>query len=602
MTDTYKKLTQIEHCLLRPSMYIGSTVPHTSSEYIPVNNKMEKTSVTYSPAFQKLIDEVISNSVDESLRKGTKLDTIWVEASILTGEITVRDNGGIPVVYKSNLGAYVPEAVFSELLCGSNFDDDEDRFGVGTNGLGAKLTNIFSTEFNVTTSDGKKKFVQKFSNNLQGKSDPIITKSTERFTEIRWLPDYTRLETSLVGGNMDMLKKRIHTAAATNKNLKIFFNGERVKYLSFKSYIYAFSEASSVIYQQNKDWQIGVCPNEGFEHISHINGCETSSGGSHVDYITNQIVDKVRVFLKKKHKTDVLPAQIRNHFRVFINARISNPKYSSQTKDKLITEPKDFGASIEISDKTIDDILNSEIIQSVLDWINSKSKAAELAALRKKSKENRNKRVATHISATGPNVEKNTLFLQEGQSASVQFLNVRDVKTQGCYSLKGKPKNWKNSKSMLDVAKNKEISEMMSIIGLEFGKKPTLLNYGTIAISADADLDGNNIAGLLINFFSLWKELIQQGRLKILRAPIMVVCKGKNKKCFYSMDEYNKVSSKYKGWDKKYLKGLGSMNEEEYSIMLNEPVLDTVIWDDSAEDSLDMAFGDDTQKRKDWLM
>ena len=143
----YRKLDDIEHCLLRPGMYIGSTKTRSEDCYVlSEDNKFVKRTVKYNPGFLKLFDEIISNAADEHRRNG-KLNKIEVHACIKTGKISICDNGGIPVVRHSKHKEWVPEMIFSNLKAGSNFDDSEARLVAGTNGVGATLTNIFSREF-----------------------------------------------------------------------------------------------------------------------------------------------------------------------------------------------------------------------------------------------------------------------------------------------------------------------------------------------------------------------------------------------------------------------------------------------------------------------
>src|SRR5271157_2850360 len=151
----FKKLSEVEHCLLRPGRYIGAITPHTEDTFVYakplesmrkgpgpfVEKRMVKQSVTYNPGFIKLFDEIISNSVDFSKTpEGKHLDIIRVEVDRQKGEISVYDNGGIPVVKHKEYNQWVPEMIF-ELRAGSNFDDDDQAMLTGQNGEGAALTN-----------------------------------------------------------------------------------------------------------------------------------------------------------------------------------------------------------------------------------------------------------------------------------------------------------------------------------------------------------------------------------------------------------------------------------------------------------------------------
>lgn len=375
----YQKLDEISHVLLRPGRYIGSVKPNTIDQWIVSEGNMKKCMVTSIPALLKIFDEVISNSVDFSkTEEGKHLDTIKVSLNQLTGEIVVEDNGGIAVVKHSEYDQYVPEMIF-ELRAGSNFDDTEDSLGTGQNGEGAALTAIFSTEFEVTTCDGKNQFNQIRTDNSRKISVPKIKPSNKNHTKIRFIPDYEKFGLEgMDDQNYARLEKRVYDVAGCNPNLKIYLNGTRIAIKSFQDYVKLYTE--EFVFEENDHWQVALASSDiGFNHVSFVNGTETTIGGNHISYISDQIVSSLREYLKKKHKVDVKPADIKNHFMLFINADIIRPRYSSQTKEDLITEVKEFGTSIVISDKFIKKVIGSTVIQTVLDWVNAKAAAQDAA-------------------------------------------------------------------------------------------------------------------------------------------------------------------------------------------------------------------------------
>jgi len=599
----YLKLSDIEHVLKRPGRYLGSIVNHTAIQWVVESGQMIRKEVTWNPALIKTFDEIISNAVDHSKRpEGKHLDTIKVELCTLTKSLSVYDNGGIPVEVHPEYDQWIPEMIFSELRAGTNFDDEEESDLTGQNGEGAALTAIFSSSFTIETADGKKSYRQVFTDNLSEKSKPEVRSTKQSYTKITWIPDYEKFNTDLDDGNVLKIIKRIYDIAACNPHLKIFFNGTKINIPNFKKYISMYT--SDFVYDENDDWQIGVASSEdGFQHVSFVNSSETAVGGTHIDYVSNQIVNGIREFLKKKHKVDVKPAQIKNHLMIFVNARIMNPRYDSQTKENLITEISQYGTKYQIDDKTIRKICSTDIVQNVLEWIEAKLRKEELAELRKRQKENRKKKVPAHIAASSKNREKCVLFLAEGLSALSMWINVRDSAHHGAFPLRGKPVNVSNM-TPVEIAKNKEIAAIMSILGLEFNKTADDLNYGQIWIMTDADVDGSGaIACLLVNFFaSFWPELFEAGRVKIVRTPIIIATHRRTKKVvrYYDLSDYtdSKISSETHIID--YVKGLGSLSKEEYDLAVNKPVLETIRLDDIAW--LQMAFGDSSQERKNWLM
>jgi len=610
--EQYRKLSDIEHVLLRPGMYIGSTVPKTMNEFILVGDKFTKTDVTYIPGFLKLFDELLSNSVDEH-KRNPNLNEIRVVIDMDKNAITIWDNGGIPVVEHKEHKQYIPEMIFSNLKAGSNFNDDEDRVVAGTNGVGSTLTNIFSQEFKVITADGTNKFVQKFTNNMQNKTKPAITRNTSNFTEITYFPELTRFKmNSIDEDHFEMLRKRIHEVAGCNSNLKLKLisvkdkkkNSETIKYRTFKSYVGQYLE--EFFYEGDEKWQIAVAPsNDGHQQVSYVNTVETKDGGTHVNYITWQIIHALRSLIKKKHKIDVKPSELKQHMFIFVNAEIVNSIFESQTKEKLITDSKDFGSEYIVSEKTIKKIFASEVTKSILDWYEQKKTADEKRELRKLNKDLSNKKVLKLIDAKKRgDRESCTLGIYEGLSALSAVRKFRDAQTCGAFPLRGKFINvheLSNSK----IIKNTEVQELMASIGLKLGEDAVNLRFGKILIYTDADVDGNSISGLLINFFyKFWPDLFSDGRMFKVMTPIVVASKGKTELKFYTQTEFDTWSKTVneKLWNISYKKGLASLEDKDYSEIIKNPKMVQLTNDQNAANNLKAWFGSDSQPRKDKLL
>jgi DNA topoisomerase-2 len=410
----YRKLDDIDHILSRSGMYVGSIKPHTSKRWVLDGDKFIQKELTYNPAFLKLFDEIIVNSVDESKRVGTKLKTIKV---VLNGDkISVWDDGGIDVVIHKEYGQWVPEMIFSSLKAGSNFSDDEKRTTAGLNGVGSVLTNVFSKEFIISTCDGKNHFYQVFSNNMREKKDPKIKRNKINHTEITYTPDYEKFGLkNLDDTHFKMIQKRVIDIAGCNTNIKVYFNGDLINIKSFEDYVKFYKDEFFFEGDREKNWSICITNSEeGFQQISFVNSTDTYDGGSHVDYILNQILSQLREFFQKKHKVDIKPSELKNHICLFLNSTVVNPSFSSQTKEKLITEVKDFGFTYEVTDKLIKQILKSEIVNSVLDWIQKKKSADENKLARELNKNLSKIKVDKLIDAKGKDRWKCSLALFEG--------------------------------------------------------------------------------------------------------------------------------------------------------------------------------------------
>ena len=273
--EKYKKLSQREHVLVRPGMYIGS-VGKTNEElwvFDTDQGKMTKRFVEYSPGFLKIFDEVLTNATDHVTRDLT-VTSIKVDFDIKTGEISVWNNGtGVPVVEHKEHKLYVPELIFGHLLSGSNYDDTQARTGAGTNGLGVKLCNIFSKRFVVETvdSENKKHFIQEYSDNMEHRKDPKIKSSNiKSYTKITFVPDYPRFNMkSLDTDAVALITKRVYdTIACTRPDVSVHLNGEKIKGKSFTDYIKYFFDDSKAITETivqtvNKTefiWEYAVVP------------------------------------------------------------------------------------------------------------------------------------------------------------------------------------------------------------------------------------------------------------------------------------------------------------------------------------------------------
>ena len=190
-------------------------------------NKMQMRDVSYTPGLLKLIDEVISNSCDEFRRPDNMgLTKINVEFT-KDGHFIISDNGGIPVVKHKEAGLYVPEFIFGQLRTSSNYNDDEVRNVIGTNGIGCKIANIFSKKFSVETADGKNKFFRSWSNNMQMlNNDLSIDKCKDHYTRFEFDIDWSRFEDvdEITEDFKDIIIKRCIDAAAANPGLKVIFN------------------------------------------------------------------------------------------------------------------------------------------------------------------------------------------------------------------------------------------------------------------------------------------------------------------------------------------------------------------------------------------
>jgi DNA topoisomerase-2 len=190
----------------------------------------------------------------------------------------------------------------------------------------------------------------------------------------------------------------------------------------------------------------------------------------------------------------------------------------------------------------------------------------------------------------------------EGDSAMGFLLKVRDPAKVGAYPLRGVILNTWDMRPA-EVLKNKELSELVAVLNLDINDPDSIdgMTYRNIATLTDSDHDGSgHISPLIIAFFyKFWPRLLEERRIKITRSPIMISSNNKDTKWFYTYEEANEFKQNSKGYSHRYIKGLGSLTEEEYRKIINEPVFDTVLVDDA--NYFQMMFGGDSNLRKEFM-
>lgn len=623
LSRKYKKLDHIEHILLRPERHLGSirSARINTWYYSPSDNKVKQAvDFEYSPALIKQFDEIITNCVDHSKTpEGKGLTEIKVLVSHLNGQISVSDNGGIPVLKHPETKEWIPEMLFGSLYSGSNFNDDDPEYnnktGGGQNGEGASLVNVFSTWFRVSTCDGKKSFNQTFENNLSVRSAPIIGTARNPGTTITWRPDYARLGlTTLDTNNMKMLCRRVFEVAACNPKLSITLNGQLIRIERFGHFVDYFGSGSAI--DETDDWMVGVLPSTtGFQQYSYVNSVATSQGGPHVEYVFDQIVSAVRSDLEKRFKgVELKPAMIRAHMRLFISATINNPRFDSQTKDRMTTTISQFGTSYKVSERLINKV-KPMLIKGLTEELKSLGVEADDKAVAKAFQEIDKldfRSIPKYTPATAKGLKDRStcvLVLTEGDSASNPILAARDPAIHGLFAVKGKFINCLNASRQVLMA-TAEFKYICAIMGGIKPYKPIDLKdsrYGYVMIAADADDDGQHVRGLLILLFcTFWPEFVKDGRLLVMRTPFMRCWKGKDMIEFYTHDEYEAwlVKNPSNSIRKKYLKGLGGNNTEDFKRFLQnlEQYTNRISLDPDYVKSLELGFSNKlSDNRKEWF-
>lgn len=604
MSEDFKILTARQHVRERIGMYMGSSACESIERFV----MGEWRTVRYVPALSKMVDEILDNSIDEAIRTNFK-HANKINVSVDNNKVIITDNGrGIPqeLVYDETTDSKIARATaaWTRVNAGTSFDDS--RVTIGTNGVGSAATNFLSSKFVGKTSSNGKMLTVECKNGAEHINEKTTPKDGNG-TEVWFIPDFALFECENLGDHdtIELIEDRLVSLQMAFPEIAFSFNKKRIKVNNLKKYSELFGEDAIVEKSDNLSFFI-TTSEDGFRTNSFVNGVNTRQGGTYVDFIVNGIVDELVTMIKRKHKIEVVKSTIKSGLTFVMFAKnFTNPKFDSQTKERL-TNPtgnvKEHAVASGVRDAEFfaRKIINTpSIIDPIVEAQLAKKIAADKRAATMAQKKLRKVKVAKHISA---NRDDATLKIVEGDSAMGFLLKVRDPNKVGAMPLRGVIMNTWDMKPA-DVLKNKELSELISVLGLDITNPNSVddMTYKNIATLTDADHDGiGHISPLLLAFFyKFWPRLFAEKRVKITRTPIMISSKGKDVKWFYTYEEASEFKAAQSGWKHRYIKGLGSLQEEEYSVIVNEPVYDTVTVDDAG--IFQMMFGKDSALRKEYM-
>ena len=624
----YVKMNPIDHILLRPDMYVGSTRPRIVDEFVVTDDKfnISKKNIKVSPAIIRIFIEPLSNAIDNFARSresGSKMTKISVSIDKETGETSIWNDGDIiPIEINTEEKCYNHTMIFGQLLTGSNYNDEEDRLDIsGKNGLGAKAVCIFSKTFTVEGIDpvNKKIFRQTWSGNMKNVSEPVVASTKEKrgYTKITYIPDFSRFELESYTDDIIALYKRYIVDTAMITKLNVTFNGEEipVKNLLDYSKLYSQSETLESIQIKTSDCEVVLTPATDFQAVSFANGICTSLGGTHVDAwceaIFRPLIDK----LNRKGKPQLNITDVKKFFRIFVVATVKKPEFDSQSKLRL----EGPVVTAEVKKTHIAAISKWAVMERLEDVIRFK----EMSVLKKTE---RKKRGYEYVEGLDPaNNEGGTkgrecsLILVEGLSAKTYAsegiqegaFGKKGRDWFGIMALRGKVLNCRNAAPSV-IAKNKVITDIIKAVGVQYDVDYTIednfqkLRYGRILIITDSDVDGIHISGLVQNMFhALFPTLFKRENafLTSMQTPIVRVY-GKPDKIFYDEQEYLKYVDTLGGkkFDKKYYKGLGTSDQSEVAETFAKKIVNFVD-DEKSFESMNKAFHKKySDSRKEWLL
>lgn len=595
-----KKLSDREHIVHRPSMYIGS-VSNEQHETAIFENvfeepKLQTKQLTYAPGLIKIINEVIDNSVDVIIKTG-KGSTIKVKLS--EDKVEVQDDStGFPMPEKFKKLNNPKLSDFEDLpvvialgnaRAGSNFNDEDNLGQMGTNGVGAFATNCFSKRFVCVTKTQDTTTKVEWRDNALLHSCNIDYKKSDSGTNITFWPDLAKFSLAEISEDVkDVIRTRLVVLSLTYPDIKFYFDGKRIKTPKRISNLFT-SEETPFVEHSTDNYQVLVIANsEKTSHFSVVNGLNTPDGGSHIDLILQEIVKE----LSETKGLNCTRADVLNTLQiVFIGRGWKNLRFNSQTKEKITNSTKETRDYLGDLNSLVQKVKKSKQIK---DFIKATTQARELRVEKKALKDAKKTKIKSDkfLDAQG---DREILMLVEGDSAMGGLVPALGRKGIAYYALKGKPLNAYKS-SAQKVAANKELSELLAIIHQNDFKK--------ISLSTDQDLDGTGISGLLLGF--IWKYLPEyKDKIYKLQTPVKGAMKdGKLVRWTFDLESSLDIKS---GESLMYFKGLGSLDPSDIDAVVNQVGMDGILYKmdlnvEGFEEIMDAWLGDDSQKRKDMIL
>ena len=618
--DSIKVLKGLEAVRKRPGMYIGDTDDGTGLHH--------------------MVYEVVDNSIDEALAGHCKSIEVYINSD---GTITVRDDGrGIPVDIHKGEKKSAAEVIMTQLHAGGKFDHDSYKVSGGLHGVGVSVVNALSEKLKLEIHrDGKKYFIE-FKNGDAKSPLKEIGKSKETGTEITFLPSKEIF--SSIKFSSSIIQKKLRELAFLNKgilisikdltqkkpkNIEYKFDGGIIEFVDFldekreklknkngnelfKKPIYLEGNKNNIEIECSIKWNSTYSE----DVYPYTNNIFQKDGGTHLLGFRSALTRVINKYanehnLLKKNKLSISGDDIKEGLTCVLSAKIPDPKFSSQTKDKLVSSEIRIIVETIVNEKlsiwfdqnpAITKIILSKIIQAAL--------ARDVA---RKARENVRRKGALELTGLPGKLadcqiskqEGTELFIVEGDSAGGSAKQGRNRENQAVLPLRGKILNTyvdpgaikKNGnqneyriKTLSKMISSSEVVTLINALGLD-PKQEELelkdLRYGKIIIMTDADVDGSHIRALLLTFFNNkpFNKLIENGHIYLAQPPLFKVNKGSkgtyikdekelDKYIYNNSKELKKLKKGSKEFQKTYneaksnlnlqrFKGLGEMNPDE---------------------------------------
>ena len=618
--DSIKVLKGLEAVRKRPGMYIGDTDDGTGLHH--------------------MVYEVVDNSIDEALAGHCKKIEVSINSD---GSVTVEDDGrGLPVDIHKEEKKSAAEVIMTQLHAGGKFDHDSYKVSGGLHGVGVSVVNALSEKLHLYIErDGKKYFIE-FINGEAKSPLKIIGKSKNTGTKINFLPSKDVFSSTKF--SFAIIQKRMRELAFLNKGIKITLNDltqKKIKSLEFKfegginEFVEYLDEKREKLKNKNENdlfrrpiyieglkgninIQCSLKWNAGYNEdvYPYTNNIYQKDGGTHLLGFRSALTRVVNKYaseqnLLKKNKVMLSGDDVKEGLTCVLSIKIPDPKFSSQTKDKLVSsEVRNIVEGIVNEKLSIWFDQNPSVSKIILTKIIQAAVARDVA---KRARENVRRKGALELTGLPGKLadcqnskqEGTELFIVEGDSAGGSAKQGRNREYQAVLPLRGKILNTftetngskKNgnqndlrTKSLSKMISSNEIVTLINALGLD-PKTEEIdledLRYGKIIIMTDADVDGSHIRALLLTFFNNipFNKLIEKGHVYLAQPPLFKINKGS--KGIYIKDEKDlenyiinnskelkKIKKNSKEFEKiiqqeksklniQRFKGLGEMNPEE---------------------------------------